>query len=99
MLVYVILADIYSVRKQQRLIGILNGTIAIAMTIALVIGSYVNLFWDWFSNFVLLLIVGLISLILGILFIPKREANKKIRVSLKKDYLSSNHQQLHIIYL
>ncbi len=32
----------------------------------------------------MLLIVGLISLILGILFIPKREVNKKICISLKE---------------
>ena len=76
-LVYVVLADIYSVQEQQRLMGILNGTIALSMAIAPVIGSYVNLFWGWRGNFVLLLIVGLISLILGILFIPKRKVNKK----------------------
>lgn len=85
-LIYIVLADIYSVQEQQRFMGILNGTIALSMAIAPVIGSYVNLFWGWRGNFVLLLIVGLISLILGILFIPKREVNKKIRISLK-DYI------------
>ena len=75
-LVYVVLADIYSVQEQQRLMGILNGTIALSMAIAPVISSYVNLFWGWRSNFVLLLIVGLISLMLGILFIPKEKLIK-----------------------
>ncbi|ACP53815.1 MFS-type bicyclomycin resistance protein [Rickettsia africae ESF-5] len=83
-LVYIVLADIYSVQEQQRFMGILNGTIVLSMAIAPVIGSYVNLFWGWRGNFVLLLIIGLISLILGILFIPKREVNKKIRISLKE---------------
>ncbi|ABV76656.1 MFS transporter [Rickettsia rickettsii str. R] len=83
-LVYIVLADIYSVQEQQRFMGILNGTIALSMAIAPVVGSYVNLFWGWRGNFVLLLIVGLISLILGILFMPKREVNKKIRTSLKE---------------
>ncbi|ABV75334.1 Bicyclomycin resistance protein [Rickettsia akari str. Hartford] len=83
-LVYVVLADIYSVQEQQRLMGIINGNVALSMAIAPVIGSYVNLFWGWRGNFVLLLIVGLTSLILGMLFIPKRKVNKKIRIALKE---------------
>ena len=44
-LVYVVLADIYSVQEQQKLMGILNGTISLSMATAPVIGSYVDLFW------------------------------------------------------
>ncbi|AGJ03058.1 multidrug effflux MFS transporter [Rickettsia prowazekii] len=83
-LVYVVLADIYSIQEQQKLMGILNGTIALSMAVAPVIGSYVNLFWGWRANFILLLSVGLISLILGIFLIPKGQINKKISVSLKE---------------
>ncbi|AAU04152.1 multidrug effflux MFS transporter [Rickettsia typhi] len=83
-LVYVVLADIYSIQEQQKLMGVLNGTIALSMAVAPVIGSYVNLFWGWHANFILLLSVGLISLILGIFFIPKGQVNKKTRISLKE---------------
>lgn len=83
-LVYVVLADIYSVQEQQKLMGILNGTVALSMAVAPVIGSYINLFWGWHANFILLCILGFISLILGIFFIPKGQANNKIQISLKE---------------
>lgn len=85
-LVYVVLADIYSVQEQQRLMGIINGTISLSMATAPVIGSYVNLFWGWHANFILLFILGLISLGLGIVFIPKGQANSKVQISLKEYY-------------
>lgn len=83
-LVYVVLADIYSVQEQQKLMGILNGTVALSMAIAPVIGSYVNLFWGWHANFVLLFVLGIISLILGIFFILKGQSNREIQISLKE---------------
>lgn len=85
-LVYVVLADIYSVQEQQKLMGILNGTISLSMATAPVIGSYVDLFWGWHANFVLLFILGLISLVLAIFFIPKGQANNKVQISLKEYY-------------
>lgn len=85
-LVYVVLADIYSVQEQQKLMGILNGTISLSMATAPVIGSYVDLFWGWRANFVLLFILGLISLVLAIFFIPKGQANSKVQISLKEYY-------------
>jgi len=83
-LVYVVLADIYSVQEQQKLMGILNGTITLSMAFAPVLGSYVNLFWGWRGNFILLFIFGLISLGLGIVLIPKGQPNQKVTISLKE---------------
>ena len=83
-LVYVVLADIYSVQEQQKLMGILNGTVTLSMAFAPVVGSYVNLFWGWRGNFTLLFIFGIISLVLGIIFIPKGQPNKRITISLKE---------------
>ncbi|MGX6960726.1 MAG: multidrug effflux MFS transporter [Rickettsia endosymbiont of Pentastiridius leporinus] len=97
-LVYVVLADIYSVQEQQRLMGILNGTVALSMAVAPVIGSYVNLFWGWRANFVLLFAVGIISLILGILFIPEGKTNKNVRISLK-EYLPVFKSRKAIYYI
>ncbi|HJD55422.1 MAG TPA: multidrug effflux MFS transporter [Rickettsia endosymbiont of Pyrocoelia pectoralis] len=97
-LVYVVLADIYSVQEQQRLMGILNGTITLAIAFAPVIGSYVNLFWGWRANFVLLFVVGIISLILGIFFIPEGKTNKNVRISLK-EYLPVFKSRKAIYYI
>ncbi|MCC8369883.1 MAG: MFS transporter [Rickettsia endosymbiont of Stiretrus anchorago] len=83
-LVYVVLADIYSVQEQQKLMGILNGTITLSMAFAPVLGSYIDLFWGWKGNFIVLFILGLISLVLGIVFIPKGQANSKVQISLKE---------------
>ncbi|RZI47141.1 MFS transporter [Candidatus Finniella inopinata] len=81
---YVIIADIYSVDKQQQLMGFLNGVIAFAMAFAPVIGSYVSLSFHWQGNFVVLLIMGLISLIMGILFLPASKNNKSNSFSMRE---------------
>lgn len=97
-LVYVVLADIYSVQEQQRLMGILNGTVALSMALAPVIGSYVNLFCGWRANFILLLVIGIISLVLGIFFIPEGQTNKNVRISLK-EYLPVFKSRKAIYYI
>lgn len=50
------------------------------------------------GNFVLLLIVGLISLVLGILFIPKREVNKKNTYFFKRIYTYLQIAKSYILY-
>ena len=59
---YVILADIYSIKLQKQLMGILNGVMTVAMACAPIFGSYVNLFFDWTGNFYILLIFGIICM-------------------------------------
>ncbi len=81
---YLIIADIYSVEKQQQMMGIINGTISLAMAMAPVIGSYVNLFFNWRGNFVILLALGVLSFVMTLLFIPKSVSNPKISISLKE---------------
>ncbi|MFY9589804.1 multidrug effflux MFS transporter [Rickettsia endosymbiont of Halotydeus destructor] len=97
-LVYVVLADIYSVQQQQEMMGVLNGTITLSMAFAPVVGSYINLFWGWRGNFILLFLFGIVSLILGLLFIPKGKVNKEIRISLK-EYLPVFKSRKAVYYL
>ncbi|WP_341756253.1 MULTISPECIES: MFS transporter [unclassified Candidatus Tisiphia] len=82
-LAYVVLADAYSV-KQQQMAGTINGIITLAMAFAPVIGSYVNFLLSWQGNFAILLILGFLCLIIGILFIPKGQANDNIKISLRE---------------
>ena len=84
---YVIIADTYSADKQQQMLGILNGIITFAMAFAPVIGSYVSLFFYWRGNLSLLLILGLISLILCILFIPQDKAKPHMPNFLREYYI------------
>jgi len=81
---YVVIADIYSVEKQQQFMGVLNGVIAFAMAFAPVIGSYVSLSFHWQGNFVVLLVMGLISLVMAVLFLPASKINKSDSFSMRE---------------
>jgi len=88
-LAYVVIADTYSAQEQPKLLGILNGMVTLAMAFAPVLGSYVNLFFNWRGNFYILLMLGLLSLIMGIFYIrPSIPSAKQKKVSLSlKTYL------------
>jgi DHA1 family bicyclomycin/chloramphenicol resistance-like MFS transporter len=81
---YLVIADTYSTGEQQRLMGILNGVITLAMAFAPVIGSYVNLFFNWQGNFVVLLVLGIISLGFGMRYLPEGEVKPHIKIALKE---------------
>lgn len=81
---YLIIADIYSAQKQQQLMGILNGSMTLAMAFAPVAGSYVSLYFHWQGNFVVLLILGLVCLVLCAFFIPYRPSNSAASISIKE---------------
>ncbi|WP_375332181.1 MFS transporter [Candidatus Tisiphia endosymbiont of Temnostethus pusillus] len=81
---YVVLADLYSVKQQQKMMGTLNGAVSLAMAFAPVIGSYVNFLLSWRGNFAILLIFGIFCLIIGLLFIPKGQVNYNVEISLKE---------------
>ena len=67
---FLIIADIYPVKKQQHLMAVLNGVMNIAVGIAPVIGSYVTLYFHWQGNFMALLLVALPALVMTSFFIP-----------------------------
>jgi DHA1 family bicyclomycin/chloramphenicol resistance-like MFS transporter len=81
---YIVLADLYSVEQQQKMMGSLNGAVSLAMAFAPVIGSYVDLFFTWRGNFAVLLILAIICLILGLIFIPKGQKNEQVKISLSE---------------
>jgi len=95
---YLIIADAYSVERQQYLIGILNSAITLAMALAPVIGSYVNLFFNWQGNFVVLLLLGIVCFLLSMLFIPKSQIKLDIQLSFKA-YLPIFQSKRALIYL
>lgn len=81
---YLIIADMYSVEKQQQMMGVLNGTITLAMAFAPVIGSYISFYFHWQGNFILFLILGLICIVLSYQFLPKGTPNRNIKISFKE---------------
>jgi DHA1 family bicyclomycin/chloramphenicol resistance-like MFS transporter len=70
---FLIIADTYSLKKQQSLFAILNGLLNLSAGIAPVIGSYITLYFHWRGNFMTLLLLGLISLAMTLLFIPSHK--------------------------
>ncbi len=67
---FLFVAERYPLKDQQFLLAMLNGSMNIACGIAPVIGSYVALYFQWRANFVLLLLLGLITLLMTTLFVP-----------------------------
>jgi MFS transporter, DHA1 family, multidrug resistance protein len=68
---FLIVADIWSLKKQQYFMAMLNSIINISFALAPILGSYISLYYHWQGNFVFLIIASLFVLILVQLFIPK----------------------------
>jgi len=83
---YVLIADAYPLKKQMAVMGLLNGTVTMAMAFAPVIGSYVNLFFNWRANFFILLCLAVLSLVASYVTIPARNGDPSVSLS-PKSYL------------
>ncbi len=67
---FLIIADAYTLKKQQYLMGILNGLMNLSVGAAPIAGSYITLYFHWQGNFLTLLSLGIASLVMTIVFIP-----------------------------
>lgn len=83
-LAYIIIADQYSPQEQQSKMGVLNGTIALAMAMAPVFGSFVTKYYHWQGNFYILLALGVLSLIMGQIFLKDPHQKQDISLSLNQ---------------
>lgn len=68
-----IIADTYDIKEQRFLMTLLNGIMNVAIAIAPIIGSYITLHFNWRGNFTVLLVLGLITFITSIFFIPNHK--------------------------
>jgi DHA1 family bicyclomycin/chloramphenicol resistance-like MFS transporter len=81
---YVVIAQTYSAEEQASKLGIINGFITSGMAFAPVIGSYINIFFGWRGNFVVLLVMGILCLISSQLFLPNSLTHdKNVKISLE----------------
>jgi DHA1 family bicyclomycin/chloramphenicol resistance-like MFS transporter len=78
---FVVIADEYSSEKQSEMMGVMNGIITLAMAGAPVLGSYINYYFNWRGNFVLLLALGLFCLVTSYFAIPNNKGNSSISLS------------------
>ena len=67
---FLIIADTYPLSKQQSLFAILNGVMNAAAGLAPVLGSYITLYFHWQGNFMTFLLLGMITCLMVLLFIP-----------------------------
>lgn len=82
-LVFPILLETFPPEKQASKMGVLNGATNLALAFAPVIGSYVNLFFGWRGNFVVLFLLSFFCLVMGYFVFPSRAGNPQISLSLK----------------
>ena len=61
--------------------GVLNGLVTFAMAFAPVLGSYVNLYFSWRGNFVILLSLGCLCFLASYFVIPNRQGQPSVSLS------------------
>jgi len=81
---FLIIADSFSIKKQQFWLSIFNGVKNMSIAIAPVVGSYITYYFHWEGNFVTLLLLGLTALLMTWLFIPA------YKVPHQKEYKASS---------
>jgi len=98
---FLIIADLYPVKKQQFLMTMLNASLNMAAGFAPVIGSYITKYFHWEGNFITLLSLGIIVSLMTTLFIPHIKISVLKKKSLLQGYsevFKSNILVLLIIY-
>lgn len=99
---YVVIAERYPPEKQASMLGTLNGCITVAMAFAPVIGSYVTIQAGWRGNFVILLVLSVISLVACYFFLPKdsrRMENVSLSLNTYMPLLQSKKFWRYLIYV
>ena len=84
---FLIIADTYPIKEQQFLFAMLNGSLNTAAAAAPVIGSYIALYFHWQGNFMALLMLGLITLVMTLFFIPSHKLPKHPEAILPHGYI------------
>lgn len=98
---YVLLADKYNAEKQMLFIGWMHSIIAFSMSAAPVLGSYLTHYFGWRSNFIALLLFGIICLICTILWVKSNNTKPDLNISLASylPLIKSKKLMLYVITL
>ena len=75
-LCFIIIADLYPLKKQQYYMGVLNGFINVAVAGAPVVGSYIAMYFHFRGGFIALLLFGILVAIMTMLFVPRSKLPK-----------------------
>jgi len=99
---YVIAMERYPASEQGRIMGLLNGVLAMTLSAAPVLGSYISLHFGYQGNFGFMTISGVLGLIALALFIPSdKQNNKEVGLHLNEYFpvLKNKTTMLHIIWI
>ncbi len=80
---FVIIADAYPLKRQQYFMAMLNGLMNLSAGFAPVVGSYITLYFHWQGNFIALLLLGILTLLMTVFFIPNSKPEHKETISLR----------------
>lgn len=83
---FLIIADLYSVKKQQFWLAMLNGSLNTAAAFAPVAGSYITKYFHWQGNFITLLLLGCLTFVMTLVFIPSLKTSSIKKKSLLHGY-------------
>lgn len=98
---FLIIADLYPVKKQQFLLAMLNGSLNIATACAPVMGSYITQYFHWQGNMAALLLLSTAVLLMTLVFIPNTKSVDMNNNSIIQNYskiFKSNTILLIMIY-
>lgn len=73
-LAFVIITDEFPAEKQPGLLGVFNGIMNLSVAVAPIFGAYVNLYFGWRANFIVLLGLGLLGFVASWIFVPRSKA-------------------------
>lgn len=63
----------FSVKKQGILITLLSGSVSIGYSLSPIVGIYLSKVVPWYDDFLVLFLIGMISLLMAYFFVPKDE--------------------------
>lgn len=78
---YVIIAEVYHIDEQPRLMALMSGWITFAMAFIPIIGSYVNSHYGWRYNFIILFAYAVIAICVTIYSLPNSSSAPHVNAS------------------
>jgi DHA1 family bicyclomycin/chloramphenicol resistance-like MFS transporter len=99
---YVVAMEKYPPSEQGRIMGLLNGVLAISLSAAPVFGSYISLYFGYQGNFGFMAITGVLGLIALALFVPNdKQHNKDVGLHLNAylPVLKNKTTMLYVIWI
>lgn len=99
---YVVAMEKYPPSEQGRIMGLLNGVLAMTLSAAPILGSYISLYFGYRGNFGFMAISGVLGLIALALFIPNdKQHNKDVSLHLNAYFpvLKNKTTLLYILWI